>query len=562
MPVDPKRVQAVFLAAVEAVEPAGRDAVLQRECGGDAELRQRVEALLRAHDQPGGLLVEPLPPAGAEASTQPARPLPVEAATKPPAGGTGIPLVVPEHMTVPGYEILGELGRGGMGVVYQARQVGLNRVVALKMVLAGGHASEEDLARFRTEAEAIARLQHPHIVQVFDIGEHHGTPYFSQEFCPGGSLATKLSGTPLPPRQAAALVETLARAVHAAHQAGILHRDLKPANVLLTADNQPKIADFGLAKKLGEAGQTATGAVMGTPSYMAPEQAGGKSKELGPAADVYALGAILYECLTGRPPFKAATPLDTLLQVMSESPVPPRRLQRTIPADLQTVCLKCLEKAPGQRYKSAEALAADLRRFLEGKAIHARRPSVRALTRAWLRHPARMRDAGLLQIWVALTSAAVSFSFTYFALWSGRHGWLLWSSLLLCMAVLGAWIGLKTIAGKPWALWAGLAFSLVSTHRQLNTGYIAPVAAVALQPDTPFRLYFQFPHLMSLLGGGTLDLLLVVLSCVALDAYYQNRKEEVISDQLRCQCPKCGRDLPEGCAYCPYCLVPTVPVVH
>jgi hypothetical protein len=303
-----------------------------------------------------------------------------EAATNPPVpAGEGDP-----HATAPavaGYEILGELGRGNMGVVYHARHVALNRLVALKMILAGSHAGEAELTRFKTEAEAIARLQHPNIVQVYEVGAVGRLPYFSLEFCLGGSLAGRLRGTPLPPREAARLVEALARAMEAAHQKGIIHRDLKPANVLLAEDGTPKITDFGLAKKLDEAGQTESGAIVGTPSYMAPEQAGGKSREVGPAADVYALGAILYECLTGRPPFKAATAMDTLLQVLSEEPVPPRRLQPKTPADLETICLKCLQKEPGRRYPSAAALAEDLRRFQAGEPIAAR--PVGRLERGW-----------------------------------------------------------------------------------------------------------------------------------------------------------------------------------
>jgi WD40 repeat protein/tRNA A-37 threonylcarbamoyl transferase component Bud32 len=273
---------------------------------------------------------------------------------------------------VPGYEILAELGRGGMGVVYKARQLKANRTVALKMILSGAHAGTEARARFRTEAEAIARLQHPHIVQIHEVGEHEGLPYFSLEFCPGGSLEKKLAGTPLPPKEAVALVEALARGMQAAHERGVIHRDLKPANVLLAEDGTPKVTDFGLAKKLDEAGQTAEGEVMGTPSYMAPEQAGGKSKELGPACDVYALGAILYDCLTGRPPFRAATALDTLMQVVSDEPVPPRQLNAQVPRDLETVCLKCLQKGPPQRYASALALGEDLRRFRVGEPVAAR----------------------------------------------------------------------------------------------------------------------------------------------------------------------------------------------
>jgi WD40 repeat protein len=259
-----------------------------------------------------------------------------------------------------------------MGVVYQARQAKLGRTVALKMILSGAHAAEADLARFRTETEAIARLQHPNIVQVFEVGEHGGLPFCSLEFCPGGSLEKKLGGTPLPPREAAWLVEALARAMQAAHDKGVIHRDLKPANVLLAEDGTPKVTDFGLAKKLDEAGQTVTGAVIGTPSYMAPEQASGTGAGIGPRCDVYALGAILYECLTGRPPFKAATTLDTLRQVVSDEPVPPRQFQSKTPRDLETICLKCLQKDPAWRYQSALALAEDLRRFLAGDPIRAR----------------------------------------------------------------------------------------------------------------------------------------------------------------------------------------------
>jgi WD40 repeat protein len=272
---------------------------------------------------------------------------------------------------MPGYAIFGVLGRGGMGVVYKARDLRLKRLVALKMILHAEHAGEQERERFRIEAEAVASLQHPNIVQIHEIGEQQGCPYFALEYCAGGSLAAKLSGTPFPPREAATLVATLAQAMHAAHGKGIVHRDLKPANVLL-AEEGPKIADFGLAKRLEEKGRTATGAVMGTPSYMAPEQAGGKNNEIGPATDVYALGAMLYECLTGRPPFKAATPLDTIKQVVSEEPVPPRQLNAKVPRDLETICLKCLHKEPARRYRTAAELADELRRFEAGEPITAR----------------------------------------------------------------------------------------------------------------------------------------------------------------------------------------------
>jgi WD40 repeat protein/tetratricopeptide (TPR) repeat protein/tRNA A-37 threonylcarbamoyl transferase component Bud32 len=296
-----------------------------------------------------------------------------ERLANPPVARPASGWAAPGPGAVAGYEILDVLGQGGMGVVYKARQPGLGRVVALKMIRDAALAGKPERARFRAEAEAVARLQHPHIVQIYEVGEEDGRPFFSQEFVEGGSLAKQADRKPLPHRQAAALVSTLARAMHYAHERGVIHRDLKPANVLLTAQGTPKVADFGLAKKAdGSPGQTVSGAMVGTPSYMAPEQAAGKSKEVGPAADVYALGAILYECLTGRPPFQGPTTADTLLQVLTAEPVPVRRLQPQVPRDLETVCLKCLRKEPHQRYASAAALADDLGRFLAGKPILAR----------------------------------------------------------------------------------------------------------------------------------------------------------------------------------------------
>ena len=294
----------------------------------------------------------------------------------PVGGGADLPVV-------PGYDVLEELGRGGMGVVYRAWQLRPRRVVALKMILAGDHAGPETLARFEVEAEAVARLQHPHIVQVHALGEHAGRPYVVLEYVDGGSLERKLTGAPQPARWSAELVETLARAMHYAHGQGIMHRDLKPANVLLTADGMPKVTDFGLAKLLAGGGPTLTqsGAILGTPSYMAPEQAGGRAKAIGPATDVYALGAILYEMLTGRPPFKGETLLETLAQVQGQEPVSPSRLQPRLPRDLVTICLKCLEKEPAKRYASARDLADDLGRFAKGEPIRAR--PVGATARLW-----------------------------------------------------------------------------------------------------------------------------------------------------------------------------------
>jgi WD40 repeat protein len=260
-----------------------------------------------------------------------------------------------------------------MGVVYQARQLSLQRTVALKMLKGDELSGPDQRERFHREAEAIARLRHPNIVQIYEIGEHEGRLYFALEFVEEGSLDRKLAGMPQPSRPAAELVETIARAVHYAHQQGVLHRDLKPANVLISAERTPKVTDFGLAKLQGSpAGQTQTGAVLGTPSYMAPEQAQGRSRDIGPGADVYALGAILYECLTGRPPFRAATAVDTLRQVVDQDPVPPSRLNPGVSRDLDTICLKCLHKEPRKRYPSAAALADDLHRFAEDQPIEAR----------------------------------------------------------------------------------------------------------------------------------------------------------------------------------------------
>jgi WD40 repeat protein len=320
-----------------------------------------------------------------------------------------------------GYEILGKLGRGGMGVVYRARQRDANRIVALKMILAGGDAGPEVLARFHTEIEAVARLQHPHIVQIHEVGEQEGRPYFSMEFADDGSLAQKLAGIPLPFRRAAQILEMLARAIHYAHERGVLHRDLTPSNVLLMADGTPKITDFGLAKiLLGDlgvstpSGQTQTGAILGTPSYMPPEQAAGRSKEIGPAGDVYALGAILYEMLTGRPPFRAETPLETLRQVLAEEPVPPSRLQPHLPRDLVTICLKCLQKEPRKRYGSALELAEDLQFFLAGKPIAARRTGLPEQAWRWCR---RKPAVATLTAAVALLLVAVAVGSTLSALW-------------------------------------------------------------------------------------------------------------------------------------------------
>jgi serine/threonine protein kinase len=274
---------------------------------------------------------------------------------------------------IPGYVLVEKLGEGGMGVVYKARQVALNRLVAVKMIRGGGGARSDHFARFRNEAETIARLRHPHILQIFDVGMVGDLPFLALELLDGGSLNDRLAGTPQPGRNAAEFMVLLGRAIHAAHQVGIIHRDLKPTNILFTSNGIPKISDFGLAKRLeSDSRQTETGQIMGSPSYMAPEQAQGHAKDVGPAADIYALGAILYEMLTGRPPFKGETPMETVRQVINDDPVPPSRLVPRVPRDMETICLKCLVKEPRKRYETASEFADDLERFLKGESIKAR----------------------------------------------------------------------------------------------------------------------------------------------------------------------------------------------
>jgi eukaryotic-like serine/threonine-protein kinase len=274
---------------------------------------------------------------------------------------------------ISGYRVDGVLGSGGMGVVYRAWDLRLDRAVALKMLLAGAQARPNELERFLREAQAVAALRHPNIVQVYDVGDAGGRAYFTMKLVEGGDLAEKIQGTPQTALKAASVVAVLADAIHVAHQSGIVHRDLKPSNVLLTTDGTPKVTDFGLARRFeGDVGLTLSGTPMGTPSYMAPEQARGDKNAVGPATDVYALGAILYELLTGRPPFRAETPTATLQQVVTDEVVPPARLNPRVPRDLDTICLKCLHKEPRRRYASAQDLAEDLRRFERGEPIKAR----------------------------------------------------------------------------------------------------------------------------------------------------------------------------------------------
>jgi serine/threonine protein kinase len=400
-----ERVEELFHRAVE-LNPEQRAAYLMVECGGDFKLKAAVEALLK-HDQPAkdatDFLESPIQRAASGSKAGTLRPGQANLLSRP---GEHTPII-------PGFEILEEKGRGGMGVVFKARQTGLNRLVALKMLLSIGPIRSEDLSRFQNEAASLAQLHHPNIVQIYEIGEHEGLPYFAMEYIEGPSLAKETGGTAQAPLAAVRIVEILARAMAAVHQRGIIHRDLKPANILLSDENRvrdenramndasksttrltqsslithyssliPKITDFGLAKQLEAPGAaTLTGTVIGTPSYMPPEQARGDISGLGSWTDIYSLGAILYELLTGRPPIEGETPALTVMKILSDEPLPPSHWRSGLARDLDTICLKCLEKDPRRRYAGAAELAEDLRRYQAGEPISAR--PIRIWERIW-----------------------------------------------------------------------------------------------------------------------------------------------------------------------------------
>jgi hypothetical protein len=414
---DPELLLDLIYREVVLREEAGESPRLEDYLPRFAALEEQLRPIFEVHR---AIALMP-PEAGAAAVTVPA----VEPAGPPPESALFV---------VPGYDVLGELGRGAMGVVYKARQHSLGRLVALKMLAPGAAGSAGHAARFRAEALLTARLHHPNIVQIYEIGTHQGQPFFALELVEGGNLASHLRGNPQPVNDAARLMVVLARAVHAAHSRGIIHRDLKPANILLAREGEPgregeapaeppaparggagsagaspsrrppKITDFGLAKDLGSGGDSQTGDILGTPCYMAPEQARGRVREVGPAADIYALGVILYEMLTGRPPFMAGTWMETLREVQERQPVPPRRLRAATPRDLETICLKCLAKEPPRRYASAAALADDLERFLDGRPIRARRVSLRERAVKWVR-----RRPALAALLAVAAAALVAF---------------------------------------------------------------------------------------------------------------------------------------------------------
>jgi serine/threonine-protein kinase len=397
------------------------------------------------------------------------------------------------------FELLEEIARGGMGVVYRARQVSLNRIVAVKLILAGQLAEAADVRRFQAEAQAAASLDHPNIVPIYEFGEFQGQHYFAMGYVEGESLAARLSRGPLPQREAAELVRLAALAVEYAHRRGLIHRDLKPGNILLDAAGQPRVTDFGLSKRLDrESSLTGTGQIVGTPSFMPPEQAEAKHHELGPAADVYSLGAVLYNLLTGRPPFLCDNPIDTLWQVIDEEPARPRQMNPAIHPDLEAICLKCLQKSPTARYASAKDLAEDLARFASGEPVAAARST--ALSRAWNLVFRETRHVEVLALWgrVWLCHAVqifLLFLLTNILIWLGVGG--IWPYAALWSA------GLASLAVPPWLFRFRSGLGITPLEWQIGQVWGLFAAGAVL---TGLLVYFMRLDVLTLLP-------LVVLEC-------------------------------------------------
>jgi serine/threonine protein kinase/WD40 repeat protein len=503
-----KRVEQLFHRAA-ALPAAERPGFLAEACAGDAELRAAVEDLLRhdaAHTGTDDFLVSPVATEAEELRSE--RPTVLDV-------GQGNTIGATEPLpSVPGYEILGERGRGGMGVVYKAHRIGLNRLVALKMLLPEAAATPELLVRFRREAEALARLRHPNVITIYDVGECGGRPYFTMEYVAGPNLAEWLAGRPQDPAASACLVEVLARAMHAVHQAGIVHRDLKPANILIQeeettnktnntnkeeeeGDRRPtvpadsasdsslirpirsirgsslKITDFGLARDdAGGPRLTKSGVAMGTPCYMAPELARPRAGRTGPATDIYALGAILYEMLTGRPPFEGETPSETIVQVIHDEPLSPKRLRPGLPRDLVTICLKCLEKQPHRRYATALDLAEDLRRFQACEPIQARPVGLVERSYRWCRR--RPLVAALLAL-----CALLGFAFVV-------------TVVVYEIQLREAWARAEKKAELEEALAEGERREIIQLHVQMGVA--------ALEADYSFAALFSFTEALRLDG--------------------------------------------------------------
>lgn len=415
---------ALLLADLTDAVQQGREVDLNAVCGQHADLAHELRQLW------GAVMV-------ADAVGSDSLNLAAEPMQETPSGALELPT------RLGGYELLEELGRGGMGVVYRARQLGLDREVAVKMILRGQLATPSERERFCAEAEAAARLDHPNIVPVYEVGEAEGRPFFSMKYIAGRTLAQLLAEHPLPAHQAASILAAVSRAIHFAHEKGVLHRDLKPSNILIDADGEPHITDFGLAKRIADpVSLTKSGAILGTPSYMAPEQAAGARGQVGPASDVYSLGAVLYHMLTGRPPFQAASPVDTVLLVLEQDPVPPRVLNPKADRDLEMIALRCLQKPADLRYPNAEALAADLEAYLHDEPIAARSGRfAQVLSRLFreTHHAAVLENWGLLWIWHSLVVfiacaatdlfhlAGLNTRWYYIALWTAGLG--TWASV-------------------------------------------------------------------------------------------------------------------------------------
>lgn len=483
MPTDPLL---EHLVRWEELRAAGQEATPEQLCPDDKALQEALRRRL-ARRQRFQEAFDPTPPPN------------------------GSPSVISANLPkIEGYEILDVLGHGGMGVVYKARQTKLNRLVAIKMILPGSAPGQYGIERFRTEAEAVARLRHPHIVQIYEIAGSNTNPYLALEYVDGGSLAARLSGMPWSARQAAELVKTIADAVEHAHRHGIVHRDLKPANVLLESRSEnegskPKIADFGLAKLIdSDSGQTRTGTVLGSPSYMAPEQAEGRLQDIGPATDVYAIGAILYELLTGRPPFVGETLLATLDQVRNQDPIRPRSLNRNIHADLETICLKCLEKNPADRYGTAAALAGDLGNFLADEPIHAKPADLwKRIDRTLRRNTHDKRFASMGQIMLGVASMPVLVHGMAYWLFHDQPSFpftITLTSVIMVTAMnlfllLGSVGTLQDIPGaqrrQAWTIWlANVAATLITWV----------VMLVTMPSDRPDLLYVCYPIWMVMVG--------------------------------------------------------------
>jgi serine/threonine-protein kinase len=506
---DISRAQLLFATAVAFADSAARNAYLKRECGQDWELRGEVESLLRAHEQAGAFLqLSPSNMLAAAAGAREANVIPAKKqADRVPESPKCDDQVECSELysrdnqssflsrSFGDYELLQEIARGGMGVVYRARQLTLNRVVAVKMILAGRLAGQPIVKRFRHEAEAAASLVHPNIVSIYEVGEWEGQAYFSMRYVDGRSLhriiedgAWKLDDG----RTAARLIAKVARALHFAHERGIVHRDLKPGNILVDRQGEPHITDFGLAKLVScESALTLSGSVIGTPSFMAPEQAAGKFHKLTPAADLYSLGAVLYYLLTGRPPFLAETPLDILVQVLESDALRPRSINPKVSRELERICLRCLEKSPERRYPSAAALASDLESLLRGEPLQVPLEETKLRFRQWAR-----REPALVARLIGLAACGAISEGTYqLGLQTdlSRHlkvivTLCLWAVVcLICQRALGR----PSCANFARFAWAGADVGFLTALLHIDDALESPLVAVYLALIAGSGLWFR-----------------------------------------------------------------------